>query len=55
MTIKQTAERASVFSIVSNAALSCVKWIAGYFGNSYALIADAIESTTDVFSSVIVL
>jgi cation diffusion facilitator family transporter len=31
------------------------KGIAGYFGNSYALIADAIESTADVFSSILVL
>jgi cation diffusion facilitator family transporter len=29
--------------------------MAGYFGNSYALIADAIESVTDVFSSLLVL
>ena len=29
--------------------------MAGYFGNSYALIADAIESTTDIFSSILVL
>lgn len=47
--------RATWFSIVGNAALAIVKWIAGYFGNSYALIADAIESTTDIFSSILVL
>ncbi len=55
MTIEQTAKRASIFSIISNATLAAIKWIAGYFGNSYALIADAIESTTDIFSSIIVL
>ncbi|MDP4664356.1 MAG: cation diffusion facilitator family transporter, partial [Salibacteraceae bacterium] len=32
-----------------------VKGIAGFFGNSYALIADAIESTTDIFASLLVL
>lgn len=32
-----------------------IKGLAGIFGNSYALIADAIESTTDVFSSLLVL
>lgn len=32
-----------------------LKWVVGYFGNSYALIADAIESTSDIFSSIIVL
>lgn len=30
-------------------------FLAGYFGNSYALIADAIESTADIFSSFLVL
>ena len=29
--------------------------MAGFFGNSYALIADAIESTTDIFASLLVL
>lgn len=29
--------------------------MAGFFGNSYALIADAIESTTDIFASILVL
>ncbi len=54
MTATQTAKRASVFSIVSNVFLAAIKWTAGYFGNSYALIADAIESTTDIFSSLAV-
>ena len=35
--------------------LAIVKGIAGVFGNSYALIADAIESTTDIFASILVL
>ncbi len=47
--------RATWFSIVGNAALALIKWTAGFFGNSYALIADAIESTTDIFSSILVL
>ena len=42
-------------SIIANIGLAFSKGIAGYFGNSYALIADAIESTADVFSSVFVL
>lgn len=45
----------SLFSIIGNAVLAIVKGVAGYFGNSFALIADAIESTTDVFSSILVL
>jgi len=31
------------------------KVLAGFFGHSYALTADAIESTTDIFSSLLVL
>lgn len=45
----------SVFSIISNALLAVIKFATGILGNSYALIADAIESTADVFSSVLVL
>ena len=44
-----------VFSIVGNCFLALVKGFAGFLGNSYALIADAIESTTDIFSSILVL
>ena len=51
----QKAIRASYFSIAGNAALAIIKGVTGIFGNSYALIADAIESTTDVFSSFLVL
>ncbi|MGB6082916.1 cation diffusion facilitator family transporter [Moheibacter sp.] len=50
----KTAIRTSVFSIVGNIFFAVVKFIAGVLGNSYALIADAIESTADVFSSVLV-
>ncbi|MFO7720907.1 MAG: cation diffusion facilitator family transporter [Gillisia sp.] len=49
------AIRATYFSIFGNAILAIAKGITGVFGNSYALIADAIESTTDVFSSLLVL
>lgn len=55
MTNKETAIRTAYFSIAGNFSLAGIKGIAGFFGNSYALIADAIESTTDVFSSVLVL
>jgi cation diffusion facilitator family transporter len=51
----QTAIRTTYFSIVGNILLALIKGLAGVFGNSYALIADAIESTTDIFSSVLVL
>ena len=55
MTNKDKAIQATYFSILGNTALALAKGFAGVFGNSYALIADAIESTTDVFSSVLVL
>ena len=51
----EKAIKASYFSIAGNAALAVIKGITGIFGNSYALIADAIESITDVFSSLLVL
>lgn len=55
MSQEQSAIKTTYFSIVSNTILAIVKGLAGFFGNSYALIADAIESTTDIFSSLLVL
>ena len=55
MTNEETAVKATYFSIIGNASLAIIKGLAGIFGNSYALIADAIESTTDIFSSLLVL
>ena len=37
-----------------NMTLAVVKFVAGVLGNSYALIADAVESTADILSSAIV-
>jgi cation diffusion facilitator family transporter len=51
----QQAIKTIYISIFSNTFLALVKGIAGVLGNSYALIADAIESTTDIFSSFLVL
>ncbi|MFM2214033.1 MAG: hypothetical protein RL427_1296 [Bacteroidota bacterium] len=55
VTHTQAAIKATYFSLIGNAALALIKGLAGIFGNSYALIADAIESTTDIFSSFLVL
>ncbi|MEI6816462.1 MAG: cation diffusion facilitator family transporter [Bacteroidota bacterium] len=55
MTNAKKAIRITYFSIVGNTVLAIVKWAAGHYGNSYALIADAMESTTDIFSSALVL
>lgn len=41
--------------VIVNAALSAIKGVAGVLGNSYALIADAVESGLDVFQSLIVM
>jgi cation diffusion facilitator family transporter len=45
------AARAGVFA---NAGLAVVKGLAGIFGHSFALIADAIESLTDIAGSAVV-
>lgn len=55
MTNEQTAIKATYFSIIGNISLALIKGLAGFFGNSYALIADAIESTADIFASFLVL
>lgn len=52
---EKTAVRISVVTIFVNAALAAFKLIAGLFGNSTALISDAIHSASDVFSTIIVL
>jgi cation diffusion facilitator family transporter len=46
--------RAAQIGLVINAALAGVKLAAGIVGNTYALVADAIESGADVFASLIV-
>ncbi len=45
----------TLIGIIVSILLAIVKGVAGVLGNSYALIADAIESTADVFTSIIVL
>jgi cation diffusion facilitator family transporter len=46
--------RTTLLGVVVNAMLAAVKGIAGVAGNSYALIADAVESTADIASSLVV-
>src|SRR4051812_48662958 len=50
----RTGMRFALLGIIANAALTLIKGAAGFFGNSYALIADAIESAFDIFSSILV-
>ena len=46
--------RATVIGLVLSAVLAVVKLGAGILGNSYALIADGVESTLDIFSALLV-
>lgn len=49
----QRGLRAIFFGIVVNAILGIAKFLAGVFGHSHALIADATESFADIFNSLI--
>ena len=42
-------------ALTSNVFLAVIKIVTGILGNSYALMADGIESTLDIFASVVVL
>lgn len=48
------ATHLGMFSLVSNVSLAAIKMLVGFVGNSFALIADGIESLADVLSSVVV-
>jgi cation diffusion facilitator family transporter len=50
----QRGIRSAQLGLLINATLAGVKLVAGLVGNSYALVADAVESTADVLASVIV-
>lgn len=52
--VQNPALNAVTLSIIGSVILVLLKGLSGYFGHSYALIADAIESTADIFSSVMV-
>jgi cation diffusion facilitator family transporter len=43
-----------LFGAAVNASLAMIKILTGVFGNSYALIADGIESTSDIVTSLVV-
>jgi cation diffusion facilitator family transporter len=46
--------RSAQFGLLVNAILAAIKLVAGVVGNAYALVADAVESTADIASSLIV-
>lgn len=47
--------KATLVCIFCNVILAIIKILTGVFGNSYVLIADGVESVTDVFSSFVVI
>lgn len=53
MNRERSGIRSAQAGLLTNAVLAVVKILAGVLGHSYALIADGVESVTDVFSSVI--
>jgi len=50
----QRGIRSAQAGMLINSALAAIKLVAGIVGNTYALVADAVESATDIFSSLIV-
>lgn len=50
----QRSLRATFTGLAVNVTLAAAKFLAGVFGHSQALIADAVESLADIFSSLIV-
>jgi cation diffusion facilitator family transporter len=50
----QRSVRATFLGLAVNATLTVAKFLAGFLGHSQALIADAVESLSDIVSSIIV-
>ena len=53
-TPRPPTQRVAALGLLVNVALAGVKLIAGLVGHSYALVADAIESITDILGSVVI-
>lgn len=52
---KKQANKVSIITIIINLALSLLKFVVGFIGNSQALISDAVHSASDVVSTVAVM
>src|SRR2546430_13530522 len=50
----QTGARLALIGLFVNVAFAIIKILGGVFGNSYALIADGIESALDVAGSLVI-
>ena len=46
--------KVTLLTIAVNMVLAFIKVVTGFTGNSYALIADGVESVTDIFTSIVV-
>ena len=46
--------RATFLGLMANVVLAAAKLAAGLLGHSQALVADAVESLADIFSSIVV-
>ncbi|HWA56874.1 MAG TPA: cation diffusion facilitator family transporter [Gemmatimonadales bacterium] len=53
-TSSERGVRSAQIGMLVNTTLAVVKLVAGVVGNAYALIADAVESSADIFSSLVV-
>ena len=51
----RSSQRLAQLGLIVNALLAGLKLVAGLVGNSYALVADAIESATDTIGSLVVM
>ena len=54
MTRIQKGIKVTLVTIAVNMVLAFIKVFTGFIGNSYALIADGVESVTDIFTSIVV-
>jgi len=53
-TPQKRALNTAAWNVLINFLLAIAKGLAGVFGHSFALVADALESMTDVLSSLLV-
>jgi len=51
---ERDAIRTAILGIFVNGVLATAKLIGGILGNAYVLVADAVESMIDIFSSFVV-
>lgn len=51
---RSVPERMALVGLAANAGLAAIKLVAGMVGNSFALVADAVESLVDIIGSVVI-